>query len=70
MRLWLKSHCIYSIIKSKKNHKYTRSAFAHNPQGERGERSRGRMKRPERVAAVYIFKAAQTDPNAVTFVRC
>ena len=28
--------------------------------GERGERRRGREERPERVAAVYIFKAAVT----------
>jgi len=30
------------------------------PGGERGERRRGREERPERVAAVYIFKAAST----------
>jgi len=70
LRLWLKSHCIYSIIKSKKNHKYTRSAFAHNPQGSEGSAAGGRMKRTERVAAVYIFKAAQTNLHAAIVVRC
>jgi len=30
------------------------------PGGERWERRQWRMKRPERVAAVYIFKAALT----------